>query len=100
LSETQLNAADITVEGLVQGVGFRDFTRRQARELGLSGYVLNVRDGRVRIRAEGEREAIEALVRALEQGPRLARVERVELRWCEATGAWRTFSVRSQDADW
>jgi len=100
LSETPLNAADITVEGLVQGVGFRDFARRQARDLGLSGYVLNVRDGRVRIRAEGSREAIEALVRALEQGPRLARVERVALSWCQATGAWPTFSVRSEDTDW
>jgi acylphosphatase len=100
LSETELNAADITVEGLVQGVGFREFTRRHARDLGLSGYVLNSRDGCVQVRAEGEREAIEALVRALEQGPRLARVERVALRWSEATGAWPTFSVRSEDGAW
>ncbi len=100
LSELPLNAADITVEGLVQGVGFRDFARRQARELGLSGYAMNLRDGRVHIRAEGSREAIETLVRALEQGPRLARVARVALSWCEATGVWLTFSVRSEVADW
>jgi acylphosphatase len=100
LRDTQLNAAEITVEGLVQGVGFRDFARRRARELGLSGYVFNSRDGRVQVRAEGAREAIEALVSALEQGPRLARVDRVLLRWCEATGAWPTFCVRSEDRDW
>jgi acylphosphatase len=100
LSDTQLNAADITVEGLVQGVGFREFTRRHARDLGLSGYVLNGHDGSVRVRVEGGREAIEALVRMLERGPRLARVQRVALSWCEATGAWPTFSVRSEDRDW
>ena len=100
MSETELNAADITVEGLVQGVGFREFTRRQARELGLSGYVLNSRDGCVHVWAEGAREAIEALVRALERGPRLARVERVALRWSAATGDWPSFSVRSEDGVW
>ena len=83
----------------MQGVGFREFTRRHARDLGLSGYVFNARDGCVRVRAEGGREAIEALVSLLEQGPRLARVERVALSWCEATGAWPTFSVRSEDRD-
>jgi acylphosphatase len=100
LSETELNAAEITVEGLVQGVGFRDFTRRQARALGLSGYVRNLRDGRVRVRAEGPRAAIETLSRALEQGPRGARVERVSLSWCEASGLWPTFSVRDETAAW
>jgi acylphosphatase len=62
--------------------------------------VLNTRDGRVRVRVEGGREAIEALVRVLEHGPRLARVERVALLWSEVAGAWPTFSVESEAGGW
>ena len=45
---------------------------------------MNMRDGRVRVRAEGPREIIDELVRALEKGPPLSRVERVEVRWLPA----------------
>jgi acylphosphatase len=100
LNETELSAADITVEGLVQGVGFRDFARHQAQGLGLSGFALNLPDGRVRVRAEGSRTAIEALARALERGPRLARVQRVVLDWCEPSRRWTAFTVRDETAAW
>ncbi len=70
----------------MHGVGFRDFTRRHAGISGSRGWVMNLPDGRVRVWAEGPREAIEALVQALEQGPRLARVDRVAVTWCEAIG--------------
>jgi acylphosphatase len=96
LNETEHSAADITVEGVVQGVGFRDFARRQAQGLGLSGFASNLRDGRVRVRAEGSRTAIETLARALEQGPRLARVSRIALEWCEPSGRWVSFIVRDE----
>ena len=69
------SAAEIIVEGRVQGVGYRDFVQRKAASLGLAGYVMNLKDGRVRVRVEGGREAIEELARDLEKGPPLARVE-------------------------
>jgi acylphosphatase len=87
-------AAEILVEGHVQGVGYRDYARRRASVLSLSGWVMNSRDGRVRVHAEGLRPAIEELVHALEKGPPLSRVERVTVRWTAPTGRFTSFGVR------
>jgi acylphosphatase len=87
-------AAEILVEGHVQGVGYRDYARRRALVLGLAGWVMNLRDGRVRLRAEGPRAAIDDLVRALEKGPPLSRVARVEVRFLPASGRYADFAVR------
>jgi acylphosphatase len=87
-------AAEILVAGHVQGVGYRDYARRRASVLGLAGWVMNLRDGRVRLRAEGPRGMIEDLVKALEKGPPLSRVERVEVRWLPPTGRYSDFDIR------
>jgi acylphosphatase len=68
----------VVVRGRVQGVGFRWFVRETARRLDLAGYVHNRADGAVEVEAEGNHEAIDALRRALEQGPSGARVEQIE----------------------
>jgi acylphosphatase len=86
--------AEIIVEGRVQGVGFRDFAQRRAAQLGLQGFVMNLKDGRVRARAEGARPVIEHLVRDLEKGPPLSRVDRVTVRWLPPTGRFGPFAVR------
>ena len=91
---THKNAADIIVEGNVQGVGYRDFAQRRAASLGLSGYVMNLRDGRVRVRAEGPRETLEDLMRDLKKGPPLARVEKVSVKWLPPTGRFIAFDIR------
>lgn len=88
------SAAEIVVEGIVQGVGYRDFVRRKATSLGLAGYVMNQRDGRVRVRAEGPRETIDELIRDLERGPPLARIEKVSVAWVPPTGRFASFGVR------
>ena len=87
-------AAEILVEGRVQGVGYRDYVRRRASLLGLAGWVMNLRNGRVRVRAEGPRPAIDELVQALEKGPPLSQVERVTVRWTAPTGRFASFGVR------
>jgi acylphosphatase len=87
-------AAEIVVEGQVQGVGFREFARRRAAQLGVAGYVMNLKDGRVRVRAEATRAVLEELVRDLEKGPPLSRVERVSVRWLPATGRFAGFGIR------
>ena len=69
------SAAEILVQGRVQGVGYRAFVQRKAGQLGLAGYVMNLKNGRVRVRVEGSRQSIEELTRDLEKGPPLARVE-------------------------
>jgi acylphosphatase len=90
-------AAEIVVEGRVQGVGYRDFAQRQAERLGLAGFVMNLSDGRVRARAEGPREVIEEFVRALEKGPPLSRVRAVDVRWVPPTDHFAGFDVRVAD---
>ncbi len=87
-------AIEVLVEGGVQGVGYRAFAQRRARERGLTGYAVNLHDGRVKIRAEGSREMLDAYVRDLESGPPLAQVERVSVAELPYTGRYREFSVR------
>jgi acylphosphatase len=81
------------VHGAVQGVGFRDFVERRARELALGGLVRNRRDGTVEVVAEGPAEAVEALRDHLRRGPRMASVERVEVTEEPATGEFNRFEV-------
>ena len=81
------------VRGDVQGVGFRYFVQRKAQQLGLRGWVRNNDDGTVELVAEGGRRELEQLKRALEEGPRLARVDRVETRWSEAAGGLDRFDL-------
>ncbi|HXX37251.1 MAG TPA: acylphosphatase [bacterium] len=74
------------VSGRVQGVGFRDFTRREARRLGLAGYVRNLPDGRVEVLAEGARGTLESLLSVLRDGPPGAWVRGVQVEWSEQVG--------------
>jgi acylphosphatase len=86
---------DAVVQGRVQGVGFRFHVRETAADLGLTGWVVNERDGTVRCVAEGPRGLLERLLRYLEAGPRGAYVERVSATWSPATDGFDRFSVRS-----
>ena len=84
-----------TVHGRVQGVYFRMFVQRQARILGLAGYVRNLAGGRsVEVQAEGEKERLEELLDLLHVGPEGAVVERVDVEWLEFTGISSGFEVR------
>ena len=87
-------AVEILVEGQVQGVGYRDYARRRASGLGLAGYVMNLKDGRVRVHAEGDPEKVEALKGQLEEGSPLSYVERVTTRWLRPTRRFASFDVR------
>jgi acylphosphatase len=70
--------AAFRVSGRVQGVGFRWWTRLQARQLNLEGTVRNASDGSVEVHARGEAAALEELRRQLASGPPGAQVEAVE----------------------
>ena len=70
----------VWVSGLVQGVGFRAAVQRRAREMGLSGWVRNLPDGRVELVAEGPPDRLEALLEFCKVGPRGARVTGLEVR--------------------
>ena len=74
------------VRGRVQGVGFRAFVRAHAQRLGVRGTVWNGHDGAVYVVAEGSRPALDMLLAALHEGPRVAHPLGVEARWMAATG--------------
>jgi acylphosphatase len=69
----------VVVHGRVQGVFFRDSTRRLAQQHGVAGWIANRADGTVEALFEGEENAVERLVRYVQEGPRGADVERVEV---------------------
>jgi len=82
-----------TVSGRVQGVFYRDYTGRCARELGLTGYARNLRGGNVEVRAEGERRQLEKLVDCLKTGSPASRVDNVTTTWSAYTGGYPGFST-------
>ena len=69
----------VKVHGAVQGVFFRDCTRRRAESHGVAGWVCNCPDGSVEAVFEGDPEAVAQLVEFARRGPSRARVDRVEV---------------------
>ncbi len=74
------------ISGTVQGVGYRLYVQRHARDLGLSGYAENTADNRVEVVAEGHQEDLERLLHWLRRGPKHAKVEGLDVQWAESTG--------------
>ena len=89
--------AHIFVSGRVQGVFFRDHTQKWASSLHLTGWVRNIRDGRVEALAEGDKEKIEELISRLNKGPPLSQVENVDVNWEEHRGEFKDFRVTFSD---
>ncbi len=81
------------VIGIVQGVGFRYYTRHIAADYGLTGYVKNLTDGSVEVYAEGDREVLEHFLNDLRRGPSTAMVNRVEVEWLSPSNKYRQFII-------
>lgn len=75
-----VKAYEINVYGKVQGVGFRFYTHRKAKELDLKGFVQNKPDGSVYIEVEGQQENVEQFIMWCNEGPSWARVSKVQLQ--------------------
>ena len=73
-----LRRVKLLVSGRVQGVYFRMFTQKKAKQLGINGYVRNLEDGRVEIIAEAESELLDKMIAWAHKGPIPARVDQVE----------------------
>lgn len=82
------------ITGRVQGVGFRNSTRRKARQLGVTGWVKNLADGSVKVIAEGKRDDVESLITWANSGPRLANVDKVEVERKEPKDEFDNFTIR------
>jgi acylphosphatase len=83
----------LVIEGRVQGVFFRDTTRREAVGLGLRGWVKNCFDGSVEVVAEGPRDAVENLVEWCHHGPPAARVTALQRFDEKFTGEFDAFRI-------
>ncbi|MCA1687647.1 MAG: acylphosphatase [Actinobacteria bacterium] len=86
--------AHVRVSGQVQGVFFRDSTREKAEQLGLTGWVKNLPDGRVAALFEGPSEKVREMIRWCKEGPSHAEVEDVETEFEPARGDLAAFEVR------
>ena len=84
----------LRIQGRVQGVAFRAYTTREARNLGLSGWVRNLYDGTVELLAEGEEAPLKALEAWCHHGPPSAAVSSVEAQWLEFIGDLEPFGIR------
>ena len=85
----------IIIEGRVQGVGFRYFTREQAQKLNLTGWVRNTFDGNVEAYAEGSQPDLDTWLDLLQQGPVSAFVTNIHKEWKPAQGKFKKFQVAS-----
>ena len=91
---SQKARAHIFVSGRVQGVFFRQNTRKKARELGISGWVKNLPDGRVEAVLEESKEKIEEIIEWARQGSIIARVDEIEVFWEEYKGEFNDFVIK------
>ncbi|HEX3103890.1 MAG TPA: acylphosphatase [Terriglobales bacterium] len=90
---TDVQTRKFVVRGRVQGVGFRWFVEREARTLGISGWVRNNSDGSVEVLASGTQEQLFGLRSRLQQGPRAARVDSVEEAEAKPVTGLNTFRI-------
>ena len=70
----------LIVSGRVQGVFFRDNTRKKAIELGLNGYAKNLPDGNVEVVAQGDEDKLKKLIEFIKKGPGIAIVENIQIK--------------------
>ena len=86
--------AHLLISGIVQGVGYLYYTRREAQGLGITGWVRNLEDGRVEALLQGPREQVERLIKWCYRGPEGARVSDIAVAYEEAADEFRDFGIR------
>lgn len=84
----------IFISGRVQGVFFRDSTRKKAKELAVNGWVRNLPDGRVEAVFEGEKEKVNKLIEWAERGPIIAKVDNIEIVEEKYQDDFKNFEIR------
>jgi len=85
---------ELTIYGIVQGVGYRYLSRNEAQRKGFTGYVKNLGDGSVRLVVEGKEQDLKNFVQWCYNGVGPATVYNIEESWLEATGEFSDFVIR------
>jgi acylphosphatase len=91
MSDQQLHAI---IEGHVQGVGFRYFVLETAQQLNLTGWVRNLGNGNVELRAEGNRTDLDALYADLQKGNSGSFITKIDVEWLPAENVFTMFSIK------
>jgi len=86
--------AEVRVTGRVQGVWFRQSTKKAAEQCGVSGWCRNNPDGSVKAVFEGEESAVKSVLEWCKDGPELARVDDLNIEMEEPTGEFEQFFIR------
>lgn len=86
-------SAQVFISGFVQGVGFRQFVKKNALRIGLKGYVRNLPDGRVEAVLQGENENVEKIIQLCRKGPFLSEVKSVDVIWEESIEKFDVFEI-------
>ena len=90
---TTMRQCVIEVSGKVQGVFFRDFTKREAERLRITGWVRNEPDGSVRVVAQGGEAFLKKFIARLQQGPPRAQVDFLSVRWEQPQETFSHFDI-------
>lgn len=88
--------AHVYISGFVQGVGYRQFVKSKAHELGLTGWAKNLPDGRVEAVFQGKRAKIEQMILLCRKGPMLSEVEDIVVEWEESIQEYQTFEIEHE----
>jgi acylphosphatase len=88
-----IKCVQISIRGRVTGVYFRASAQREAKRLGITGWVRGRNDASIEILAEGEEDAIKELVSWSHHGPSAARVENVDVRYRSYSGDYSDFRI-------
>jgi acylphosphatase len=88
-----MKQAHVFISGSVQGVGYRQFVKSNARKLGLTGWVRNTEDGGVEAVLQGEESMIEVMITQCKKGPFLAEVEHIGFEWEDSEEDFLDFKI-------
>ena len=89
----------IFVTGKVQGVGFRQFTKKIAKRRGLQGWVRNLKDKRVEIQVQGHSEEVQGLINEIKKGPPGSKVDHLEIQDLKESDFDESFVVKESEAE-
>ncbi len=85
--------ARVLVSGYVTGVGFRWFLHKKAEEVGATGFVRNLEDGRLEAVFEGDKNQVEAMISHARSGPEAAHVANIQIFWEHPEGKWQELEI-------
>ncbi|MDO8610786.1 MAG: acylphosphatase [bacterium] len=89
-----LKQAHLYIKGDVIGIGFRAWTKIQAKIIGVTGWVRNHQDGFVEAQIQGEVEEVNKIIELIKKGPPVSHVSNVQIFWQEANEIFDQFEIR------